>query len=80
MRIFFNMDSDYIFIETRTAIVWQDNLGQGKKEYVYGLKFIEMSSGDIKKLKMLLTSFAGTMQDQKWLGPFQAMRNKRAPY
>ncbi len=79
VRIFFNMDSDCVFIEARTVVVWRD-MEQREKENVYGLKFMEMSSGDMKKLKMFLKSFAGAMQEQKWLGPFQKMRNKRASY
>ncbi len=78
VRIFFNMDSDCFFIDARTVVVWRKNLEHGEKEYAYGLKFIKTSDEDLKYLKIFLKSFAGAMQDQKWVGPLQKMRNKNA--
>ncbi len=68
MRVFFNMDSDCVFIDSQTKIVWRDNLEQKGKEYVYGLRFIEMSDGDMKKLKIFLKSYSGARQERKWPG------------
>ncbi len=78
LRIFFSMDSDGVFIEIQTMIVWRNNSEQREKEYVYGLRFVEMSDEDLKKLKIFLKSFAGAMQDQKRVGPLQKMRNRYA--
>jgi len=77
VKIFFNMDFDCVCIDTRTEVVWLGNLEQMEKEYICGLKFIEVSDGDLKKLKKFLKRFSGAGQDQKWPGLFRLSVRKK---
>jgi c-di-GMP-binding flagellar brake protein YcgR len=71
VKVFFNMDFDCVCIDTRTEVVWSVHWEQKEKEYVCGLKFIEMSDGDLRKLKKFLKRFSEAGQDQKWLELFR---------
>jgi len=65
VKVFFSTGSDCVFIDTRTEVVWRNILEQRKKEYVCGLRFIEMSHDDLKKLRIFLKSFSEAAQEQK---------------
>ncbi len=58
IKIFFSADDDLKTVETVAEVVWTDlRLGEAWGEYRMGVKFVEICSDHLQKLKDFLTSF-----------------------
>ncbi len=58
IKIFFSSDDELETVEAVAEVVWTDlRLGEAWGEYRMGVKFVEISSDHLKKLKDFLTSF-----------------------
>ncbi|NWG02330.1 MAG: PilZ domain-containing protein [Syntrophaceae bacterium] len=59
IKLFFASGSQLNSIEAVAEIVWKDiHLGKGWGDYRYGVKFIDISSDDLSKLKGFLKSLS----------------------
>ena len=60
LRLFFPTGSGLNTIETLVAVVWLDlHLGKDWGDYRTGVKFVEISAGDMDRLKDFLRSLSG---------------------
>jgi len=60
LRLFFPTGSGLNTIETLVAVVWLDlHLGKDWGDYRAGVKFVEISAGDMDRLKNFLRSLSG---------------------
>jgi len=59
LKIFFTMGSDLHTVETLVEVVWTDiHLGQDWGDYRTGVRFVEISTEDMSKLKKFLKNLA----------------------
>jgi hypothetical protein len=57
LKVFFASGSELNAIEIRAEVVWMDiHLGKGWGDYRSGVKFVDISSGDLNRLKIFLRS------------------------
>jgi c-di-GMP-binding flagellar brake protein YcgR len=62
LKLFFSSGSELKNIETLVKVVWIDfHLGENRGDYRAGVKFIDISPGDMEKLRNLLQSLSGEM-------------------
>ena len=60
LKLFFAMGSELNAIETLVEVVWVDiHLGKDWGDYRTGVRFVEIPSEDIDKLRSFLTSLSG---------------------
>ena len=59
LKIFFTMGSDLHTVETLVEVVWMDiHLGEDWGDYRTGVRFVEISTEDMSKLKKFLKNLA----------------------
>src|SRR4030042_1567852 len=59
MKLFFSFGSDLNIIEILTEVAWEDiHLENGWGDYRFGVRFIDISPDDVKKLKNFLRSLS----------------------
>jgi len=60
LKLFFSSGSELTTIETLVQVVWTDiHLGQDRQGYRAGLKFADISPGDLEILRNFLRSLSG---------------------
>jgi len=60
MKVFFTMGSELNAIETEVEVVWVDmHLEKDRGDYRTGVRFVEISTEDVGKLKNFLKSLSG---------------------
>jgi len=60
LKLFFSSGSELTTIETLVQVVWTDiHLGQDRQDYRAGLKFADISPGDLEMLRNFLRSLSG---------------------
>lgn len=60
LKLFFSSGSELTTIETLVQVVWTDiHLGQDRQDYRAGLKFADISPGDLEILRNFLRSLSG---------------------
>ena len=60
LKLFFTMGSELTAIETRVEVAWMDfRVEKGWGEYRTGVRFVEISTEDMGKLKTFLKSLSG---------------------
>jgi len=60
LKLFFTIGSELNTIETVVEVAWVDILlRQDRSDYRTGVRFVEISTGDMEKLKNFLKSLAG---------------------
>jgi c-di-GMP-binding flagellar brake protein YcgR len=60
LKLFFTMGSELNAIETLVEVVWVDvHLGEDWGDYRTGVRFVEISTEDMGKLKSFLRSLSG---------------------
>jgi c-di-GMP-binding flagellar brake protein YcgR len=60
LKLFFTMGSDLNAIETVVEVVWVDmHLEKDRGDYRTGVRFVEISTEDVGKLKNFLSSLSG---------------------
>jgi len=60
LKLFFTMGSELNAIETLVEVVWMDvHLGKDWGDYRTGVRFVEISTEEMGKLKGFLTSLSG---------------------
>jgi c-di-GMP-binding flagellar brake protein YcgR len=60
LKLFFTIGSELNAIETLAEVVWVDvHLGKDWGDYRTGVRFVEISTEDIGKLKSFLKSLSG---------------------
>ena len=59
MKLFFSLESGLDTIEVLAEVVWMDiHLSEGWGDYRSGVRFIDISPENVRKLKNILTSFS----------------------
>jgi c-di-GMP-binding flagellar brake protein YcgR len=59
MKLFFSLESGLDTIEVLAEVVWMDiHLSEGWGDYRSGVRFIDISPENLRKLKNILTSFS----------------------
>jgi c-di-GMP-binding flagellar brake protein YcgR len=62
LKLFFSSGSELKTIETLVKVVWMDiHLGENREDYRAGVKFVDISPGDLEKLRKFLKSLSGEM-------------------
>lgn len=64
LKLFFSSGSELKTIETLVKVVWMDMylyLEENRRDYRAGVKFIDISPGDLEKLRNFLQSLSGEM-------------------
>jgi c-di-GMP-binding flagellar brake protein YcgR len=62
LKLFFSSGSELKTIETLVKVVWMDiHLGEDQGDYRAGVKFVDISPGDMEKLRNFLQSLSGEM-------------------
>jgi len=56
LKLFFNSDLEFKFIEARVQVAWTDFCFEKESGSRVGLKFVEISDADMKKLKVFLNN------------------------
>ena len=60
LKLFFTMGSELTAIETLVEVAWRDiHVGKGWGEYRTGVRFVEISTEDMGKLRTFLKSLSG---------------------
>lgn len=60
LKLFFSSGFDFNTIETLVRVVWMDfHLGEDREDYRAGVKFVDISPGDMEKLRIFLRSLSG---------------------
>src|SRR4030042_179707 len=60
LKLFFSSGSELKSIETLVKVVWMDiHLGDNRGDYRAGVKFVDISPGDLEKLRSFLRSLSG---------------------
>jgi c-di-GMP-binding flagellar brake protein YcgR len=60
LKLFFSSMSEFNTIETLVEVVWVDvHLGEEWGDYRAGVKFVDISLGDLEKLIIFLRSLSG---------------------
>jgi hypothetical protein len=60
LRLFFTMGSELNALETVVEVVWVDmHLEKDQGDYRTGVRFVEISTEDVGKLKNFLSSLSG---------------------
>jgi hypothetical protein len=60
VKLFFSSGSELNTVETQVEVVWRDiDLGKDWGDYRTGVKFVDISAGDIERLRNLLKSLSG---------------------
>jgi c-di-GMP-binding flagellar brake protein YcgR len=60
LRLFLLLGSELNTIEVLAEVVWTDiHLGESRRDYRCGIKFIDVSPGDMTKLKSFLRNLSG---------------------
>jgi c-di-GMP-binding flagellar brake protein YcgR len=70
MKLFFSSGSELTTIETTVQVVWMDiHLREDREDYRAGVKFVEISSVGLEKLKNFLRSLSGEVsRGTRWNG------------
>jgi len=68
LKLFFSSGFEFNAIETLVKVVWVDvHLGEDWGDYRSGVMFVDISPGDLEKLRFFLTSLSGQMtQGMRW--------------
>jgi c-di-GMP-binding flagellar brake protein YcgR len=62
LKLFFSSGSELKTIETLVKVVWMDiHLGENRGDYRVGVKFVDISPGDLQKLRSFLLSLSGDL-------------------
>jgi c-di-GMP-binding flagellar brake protein YcgR len=62
LKLFFSSESELKTIETLVKVVWMDiHIGENRGDYRAGVKFVEISPGDLQKLRSFLRSLSGDL-------------------
>jgi c-di-GMP-binding flagellar brake protein YcgR len=62
LKLFFSSGSELRTIETLVKVVWMDiHLGENRGDYRAGVKFVDISKGDLEKLRSFLRSLSGDL-------------------
>jgi len=62
LKLFFSSGSELRTIETLVKVVWMDiHLGENRGDYRAGVKFVDISPGDMEKLRSFLRSLSGDL-------------------
>ena len=62
LKLFFSSGSELKTIETLVKVVWMDiHLGENRGDYRAGVKFVDISPGDLEKLRSFLRSLSGDL-------------------
>ena len=56
LKLFFNSDLGFKSIEAGVQVAWRDSCFEKESGCRVGLKFVEISAGDMKKLKIFLSN------------------------
>jgi len=56
LKLFFTSDLEFKFIEARVQVAWTDFCFEKERSSRVGLKFVEISDEDMKKLKVFLNN------------------------
>jgi c-di-GMP-binding flagellar brake protein YcgR len=60
LKLFFSSGFEFNTIETLVRVVWMDfHLGEDREDYRAGVKFVDISPGDMEKLRIFLRSLSG---------------------
>ncbi len=60
LKLFFSSGFEFNTIETLAEVIWVDvHLGDDWGDYRAGVKFVEISPGDMEKLRIFLKSLSG---------------------
>jgi len=60
LKLFFSSMSEFNTIETLVEVVWVDvQMVEKREDYRAGVKFVDISSGDLEKLTIFLRSLSG---------------------
>ncbi len=60
LKLFFSSGFEFNTIETLVRVVWMDfHLGEDREDYRAGMKFVDISPGDMEKLRIFLRSLSG---------------------
>jgi len=60
LKLFFSSGFEFNTIETLVEVVWVDvHLGEDWGDYRAGVKFVDISPGDLEKLRIFLRSLSG---------------------
>ncbi len=75
LKLFFSSGSELKTIETLVQVVWMDiHLGENQEDYRAGVKFVDISSEDLEKLRDFLRSLSGQITQ----GMRQSAKNEKA--
>jgi c-di-GMP-binding flagellar brake protein YcgR len=62
MKLFFSSGAELKTIEALVKVVWMDiRLGENRGDYRAGVKFVDISPGDLDKLRSFLLSLSGDL-------------------
>lgn len=62
LKLFFSIGSELKTVETLVQVVWMDiHLGENQGDYRAGVKFVDISPGDLEKLRNFLRSLCGEL-------------------
>ena len=62
LKLFFSSGSELKTIGTLVKVVWMDiHLGENPGDYRAGVKFVDISPGDLEKLRKFLRSLSGDL-------------------
>jgi c-di-GMP-binding flagellar brake protein YcgR len=75
LKLFFSSESELNTIKTLVQVVWMDiHLGEDQEDYRAGVKFVDISSEDLEKLRDFLRSLSGQITQ----GMRQSAKNEKA--
>jgi c-di-GMP-binding flagellar brake protein YcgR len=75
LKLFFSSGSELNTIKTLVQVVWMDiHLGENQEDYRAGVKFVDISSEDLEKLRDFLRSLSGQITQ----GMRQSAKNEKA--